>query len=39
MMSSPVILGPPFTPVTTITNIGPNQTTPQQPGGRNYASP
>jgi len=38
MLSSPV-LGPPFTPVTTITNIGPGQTMPQQPGGRNYSSP
>jgi len=39
LLSAPV-LGPPFTPVgPVINNFSPIQTTPQQPGGRNYASP
>ena len=37
---APPTIGPPYTPITQpINNIGPGQITPQQPGGRNYASP
>jgi hypothetical protein len=37
---APPTIGPPYTPITQpINNIGPGDITPQQPGGRNYASP
>ncbi len=39
-VAAPPILGPPFTPIPPgVTEIGPTNTSPEQPGGHNYVAP